>query len=75
MLKIHNANLYNNKDMSCLRQPEVHQGSLRQPEVHQGSRCTSGGAYVPCIYTHAGELLSAAQVFVVVLVLRILSAN
>ena len=34
--------------------------------------CTSGGVYVPCIYTHAGwELLQATRVFVVVLAWRI----
>ena len=38
--------------------------------------CTSGGVYVPCIYTHARwELFLATQVFVVLLVLRISSAN
>ena len=34
--------------------------------------CTSGGVYVPCIYTHAGwELPQETRVFVVVLVLRL----
>jgi len=38
--------------------------------------CTSGGVYVPCIYSHARwELPWTTQIFVVVFVLRLFSAD
>ena len=46
---------------------------LTSPQI---GGCTSCGVYVPCIYTHARwELPQTAQVFVVVLVWHVLSAN
>ena len=51
-----------------------HLDSHTASELWQG--CTSGGVYVPCVYTHARwELPEVTQVFVVVLVLCILSVN